>query len=324
MQISLRGPSETPAQSVHACTPAEFRPFGILICASFITLNILTEVSTVEQSVEGLTDYQQAYLRRYPSPQLFAVISWGCAATAWLAAILNRHPDIYCVHEANLSWHVLGNCPRLDGVPYLRIIGSQGHACIAAGEVHGVSRHLVPECRRTWGDKFNAAVVVREPIPRLQSQLALYQEFEGLQVWDIHYLDGILSRTGIVLAPGDYPSRLFVHAANMLNAILDEREVGKIYRSEDLTSNGQALGEFVEEITRGKVSPASAWLEDIIQTGKVNSHAGRNPRRELDDWQIDVIRKVVDPRAWEMYEALGYTRPDFAAGSLGMRQVVSG
>ena len=42
---------------------------------------------------------------------------------------------------------------------------------------------------------------------------------------------------------------------------------------------------------------------------------GRRPRRELNDWQIDVIRKVVDPRAWEMYEALGYARPEFAAGS---------
>jgi len=29
----------------------------------------------------------------------------------------------------------------------------------------------------------------------------------------------------------------------------------------------------------------------------VKVHAGRYPRRELDDWQIVVIRKVVDPRA---------------------------
>jgi hypothetical protein len=277
----------------------------------------------VEQFVDGLTDYQQAFLRKYPYPQIFAVISWGCAATAWLATVLNRHPDIYCVHAANLHWHVLGNCERLDGVPYLRLIGSQGHAYAAAGGVHGVSRHLVPDCRRSFGNKFNAAVVVREPVARIQSHLALYADFEGLRAWDVAYVDGILSRMGIAIAPEDYQSRLFVHAANMLNAILDEREVGKIYRSEDLTSDSQVLGDLVEEITRGKVSPDSAWLQDALDNRRVNVHAGRRPRRDLDDWQVDVIRKVVDPRAWEMYEALGYVRPEFAAGSSGMAQAVS-
>ena len=141
--------------------------------------NKLTTENRVEQFVDGLTDYQQAFLRKYPSPQLFSVISWGCAATAWLAAVLNRHPDIYCVHDANHSWHVLGNIEKLDGVPYLRIIGKQGHAHAAAGEVHGVSRHLVSECRRTFGDKFNAAVVVREPISRIYSQLALHHPYQS-------------------------------------------------------------------------------------------------------------------------------------------------
>jgi hypothetical protein len=176
---------------------------------------------------------------------------FGCAATAWLATILNRHPDIYCVHADNLHWQVLGNYERLDGVPYLRIIGSQGHAHIAGG-IHGVSRHLVPECRRSFGNKFNAAVVVREPLVRVRSQLALYRDFEGVRAWDVEHVDQILARTGIAVGSGDYQARLFIHAANMLNAILDEGAVGKIYRSEDLTSNGDALGEFVDEITGEK------------------------------------------------------------------------
>jgi len=276
----------------------------------------------VEQFVEGLTDYQQAFLKKYPYPQLFYVVSWGCAATAWLATVLNRHPDIYCVHAANLHWHVLGDCEKLDGARYLRVIGSQGHAHIAAGGVHGVSRHLVPECRRSFGDKFNAAVVVREPIARLQSQLALYKDFEGTRAWELDYLDAVLSRTGIKIAREDYHSRLFVHAANMLNAILDERAVGTIYRSEDLTSNGEVLGQFIEEITRGRVSPGSEWLDSAIHTKKVNIHAGRHPLRELDDWQMDVIRRVVDPRAWELYEGLGYARPEFASGSQEITQAV--
>ena len=276
----------------------------------------------MEQSVDGLTDYQQAFLRKFPYPQLFSVISWGCAATAWLAAVLNRHPDIYCVHATNQHWHVLGDCDKLDGVPYLRVLGSQGHANLAAGDVHGVNRSAVPECRRSFGDKFNAAVVVREPIPRLHSQLALYQDFEGVRAWNVEYVDAVLDRTSIVVAPEDYQSRLFVHAANMLNAVLEEREVGKLYRCEDLTSNTNVLGEFVEEITRGKVSPASDWLQSAIQTKKVNVHAASRPRRELDDWQMDVVRKVVNPRAWDIYESLGYARPEFARGPGAKRQSV--
>jgi hypothetical protein len=269
----------------------------------------------MEPYTEDLTNRQKAFLGKHPYPQMFAVISWGCAATRWLATVLNRHPDVYCVHAANIHWNVLGNCERLDGVPYLRVIGSQGYTHIAAGEVHGVSRHLVPECRRIFGEKFNAAVVVREPIARLRSQLALYEDAKGVRMWNIDYLDAILSRTGIVVAPEDYKSRLFVHATNMLTAILDERDVGRIYRSEDLTSNSEVLGEFVEEITLGKISPAAEWLQSAMETRKVNVHAGQCPRRELSDWEIDVIRKVVDPRVWEMYESLGYTRPEFAAGN---------
>jgi hypothetical protein len=248
----------------------------------------------------------------YPCPQVFAVVSWGCAATSWLATVLNRHPDIYCVHAANHMWHVLGNSKRLDGVPYLRIIGSQGHAHLAAGCVHGVSRHLIPECRRSFDDKFSVAVVVREPIRRIYSQLALFREAEGCEAWNLEGMDHVISRNRVTLDSNDYRSRLFVHAANMLNAILEEWAVGKIYRSEDLTRKPQVLGDFVERITGGKVSPEPGWLESAIEAGPINVHAGKSPQECLEEWQIDVIRKVVAPRSWELYEELGYRRPEFA------------
>jgi hypothetical protein len=226
------------------------------------------------------------------------------------------------VHAANHHWHVLGNCEKLDGARYLRIIGSQGHAHVAAGGVHGISRHLVPECRRIFGNQFNAAVVVREPLARIRSQMALHRDFEGLQVFDLGYLDAILDRTGIALEPGDYQSRLFVHAANMLNAVLEEREVGRIYRCEDLTSDTDMLGEFVDQITRGKVSPDFQWLNSALETKRVNVHAGRYPSHELDDWQVDVIRRVVVPQAWDLYEGLGYARPEFAADAAASRRSI--
>ncbi|HEY2845929.1 MAG TPA: hypothetical protein VGJ09_19870 [Bryobacteraceae bacterium] len=264
--------------------------------------------------MDRLSDYQRAFLHKYPYPQLFAVISWGCAATAWLANVLNRHPDLYCVHAANLTWQVLGDCERLDGARYLRVIGSQGHARGAAGDIHGISRHLVPECRQTFGEKFNAVVVVREPLARIHSQLALFGDFDGLRAWNVDYIDGVIERTGIKIAQEDYASRLFVHAANMLNAILEEPAVGKIYRSEDLTSEAATLRDFVHEITGGKVSASSEWLESALQTARINAHASRHAGAELEDWQMDAIRRVVDPRSWEIYESLGYARPEFVAG----------
>jgi hypothetical protein len=259
-----------------------------------------------------LSAHQRALLRMYPCPRVFAVVSWGCAATSWLATVLNRHPDIYCVHAANVTWQVLGNSERMDGVPYLRIIGSQGHAHQAAGCVHGVSRHLIPECRRSFGDKFSVAVVVREPMQRIHSQLALFRKAEGCEAWDLEYTDSVISRSGVTLESDDYRSRLFVHAANMLNAILEEREVGKIYRCEDLTRSPQVLGDFVDRITGGKVSPGPGWLESAVEVDPINVHAGNYPQERLEEWQIDVIRKVVAPRSWELYERLGYPRPEFA------------
>jgi hypothetical protein len=201
----------------------------------------------------------------------------------------------------------------LDGLTYLRIIGSQGNTCIAAGDVHGISRHQIPELRRTLGHGFNAAVVVRDPLPRLDSQLALFRRFQDYEVWDLDYVDAVISRSGIVLQADDYRTRFFVHAANMLNEILGEVELGTVYRSEDLTSRVDVVGAFVEDITRGRVSPDSAWLQSVIQIGKINVHASPRQHRPLSDWQMYVIGKVVDRRSWEIYESLGYSHPEFAA-----------
>jgi len=265
------------------------------------------------QGCEGLSDYQSAFLRRYPCPQLFAIISWGCAATGWLATVLSRHPDIFCTHAANHAWHVLGECERLDGVRYLRVVGSQGLSRIAAGDVHGVSRHHVPELRRSFAGQFNSAVVVREPLARVQSHLGLFHQFDRRELWDIAYVNEIISRTGIMLPSDAYYWRFFVHAANMLNAILEEIEVGKVYRTEDLTRSAEALGDFIDEITRGKVNPSAEWLRLAVLTPIFNVHAERRNRTELDDWQVDVLRKVVHPRAWELYQELGYADVGFVS-----------
>jgi hypothetical protein len=260
----------------------------------------------VEHLSQKLSDLQAEVLRNSFCSQLFAVVSWGCTATSWLAAVLNRHPDIFCVHGANMSWQVLGNVARLDGLPYMRVIGHQGQNHVAAGDVHGVSRNYIPELRRCLADRFNAVVVVREPISRIHSQLALFANLERYQTWDLGYVDGVISRAGITLPANNYRCRFFVHAANMLNAILEEQDVGRVYRSEDLTQRPEELGDLVEEITRGKVSPSEGWLRSAIEMPRVNVHADPHRDPQFEDWQVDVIRRVVDPRSWEIYEALAY------------------
>ena len=282
--------------------------------ASNLAIGVLILQENKNYPLGGLTTHQAAILTSHPCPQLFAVVSWGCAATAWISTILNRHPDIYCVHAANHFWHVLADCDRLDGVPYMRLIGAQGHSHVAAGEVHGVSRHLIPELRRSFAGAFNAAVVVREPMPRLHSQLAHFEEFAETRAWDVSYVDEVMARTGVTLPAHNYRNRFFVHAVNMLNAVLEESDAGKIYRSEDLTQNADVLGDFIEEITRGKVSPDSAWLASAVQTRRVNEHTRQRPRPPFEDWQVDVIRRVVDPRSWEIYETLGYSVAGMSRG----------
>ncbi len=265
----------------------------------------------ISHFLEGLTDFQAEFLAGYPCPQMFAIISWGCAATSWIATVLNRHPDICCAHAANQSWHVLGEVERLDGVRYMRVLARQAYTEVAAGDVHGVGREHVPELRRIFAERFNAVVAVREPLARIHSQLGLFRQHGEREEHDLAYIDPLISTTGVTLPSDAYRYRFFVHAANMLNAIVEEIGVGKIYRAEDLTSSPETLEDFVDEITRGRVIPAADWLRAAVGTSRVNAHARRECRMEFEDWQIDVIRKVVAPRAWELYQDFGYATPEF-------------
>ena len=242
------------------------------------------------------------------SEQMFAVISWGCAATTWLARALNGHPDIFCVHAANTEWSVFGGAPKVDGVRYIRLVGRMGYGHIAGGDVHGVSRDQIPLLREEFGCRFESAVVVRDPIPRLQCQYSLFRN-RKLNVWgDPTYVDGIAVRAGLDPASLTADERLMIHGANMLNSIVPEREMSTVFKSEDLTSNAKALADFVSHITRGKVDARIDWAQQTISLPRLRSRA--DPAEdELTDWQWTVIRHCVLPEAWDAYEELGYQRP---------------
>jgi hypothetical protein len=258
-----------------------------------------------------LDELGQATAKDAPLPFLFCVVSWGCAATQWLANTLNAHPDIYCVHCANQFWERLAGARSLDGWAYLRILGCESPASRACGDVHGVSRETIPDLRHKLGERFNCAILVREPLARLRSQMALFETFPVKSAWNV---DGVRKFTdnGVRLPHDTIVNRLFLHGANMLNNILLEEPLAPVWRSEDLTTNGMMLVRFIEELTRGHVQPELEWAERVARRAPSNRHRAHNAKpREFEHWQIEAVKKIVEPRAWELYENLGYNTPDF-------------
>lgn len=267
-------------------------------------------VEVAEQLFGDLSPLQRTFVADLPTRHSFAAISWGCAATKWLALVLNAHPDIFCVHAANVHWSAMDvTCP-LDGLEYLRIIAAMGAGYPVVGDVHGIARHHVPRLRKLLKKQFNACVLIREPMARLKSQLALFQKYQQFQAWDVAYVDALLKTYRITLPARDYESRLFVHGVNMLNAIEEERQVGKVYRSEDFTSNTGVLGELIDDLTCGTIRPEQSWLLDMVEKRRINCHVGSRPVR-FQDWQMDVIKKLVREEAWDNYMSLGYAKPPF-------------
>lgn len=199
----------------------------------------------------------------------------------------------------------------MDGVDYMKLLACQGYAHRAAGDVHGLQVEMIPRVESAFGERFGCAVVVREPMARLASQVALFQRLSYSRGWNVDYVADFTD--GRVVLPDDsYQSKLFVHGVNMLNNILRERTVAPVYRCEDLTSNAERLGGFVDQITRGRVGWDEDWARRAVGGERLNSHVtpGSAEREmDFDDWQAAVIVACVEPTAWDAYETLGYERP---------------
>lgn len=236
--------------------------------------------------------------------RLFAVVSWGAAGTHWLSRTLNDCPGVYCAHASNLLWTRFAGAQILDGADYLRLIAVLGAGNQAAGDVHGISRHDVPVIREALGDRFRAIVLVRDPLHRLVSQLALFSRYAHDQYWDVGYLSDKFPHIQRLLPTGAYEEWLFVHGANMLNAIVDEVRVSRVVRMEDLTTDPASLVELVSYLTDNTVKASEAWAHTAIALGATNRHA--IAERHLLDWQRRALVEVIDKAALECYRGLGY------------------
>ena len=271
---------------------------------------MITKLNT-EALFGDLDELGQSTSKNAPLPFLFCVVSWGCAATHWLANTLNSHPDIYCAHCENLFWERLGGARSLDGWQYLRILGAELSASRACGDVHGVSLDTIPDLRAKLGQHFNCAILVREPLPRLRSQIALFENYPVKSVWKVDYVQNFIDQ-GVWLPQDNIANRLFLHGVNMLNKIIEEEKVAPVWRTEDLTTDATVLTRFVENLMRGHVRVEPEWAERAVHRPPSNAHSSRKaPTRQFEPWQIETITKVVKPQAWRIYERLGYKTPDF-------------
>lgn len=239
-----------------------------------------------------------------PPERLFAVVSWGSAATKWVANALNDCPGIFCLHSANDYWRRAG-ASVLSGVDYLTLVGIQASAARVAGDVHGINRSDLSAIYEKFGDRFKAAVLVRDPIPRLHSQLAMFARQMNEPAWDVSYLEKSFPHVLAALPTGSYEERLFVHGANMVNAIIEEVEIGPIFRMKDVTKKPEALYALAEYLTAGAVDIPHAWAEQCVRMPPANRHM-RNEAPEFSDWQRAVLREVIDSRAIELYRELDY------------------
>ena len=287
--------------------PLESRAQGFAILAGMAAEHAVTW----QDYLAELPPVQQQAIRETKNPpHLFSVISWGRAATTWLAHVLNSHPDIFCLHASNHVWRDLGGARDLDGVRYLQIVRAMGRTCLAAGDVHGVGRDRIPELRAAYGSEFSAAALVRDPMARIASQMAFFENYAEHD-WGIAYIDKMIEYHQLDLPDQEYPTKFFVHAVNMLNAIDEEVRICKVFRQEDITTDPMSLKALVAELTAGKVSPTEAWYEQAVGTRPINVFPRTRPILVPQDWQLHVLRKVVTPSAWKIYEELGYPVPAF-------------
>lgn len=246
---------------------------------------------------------RSAWLREYPPPPLFSVVSWGYATTSWIARALNSHPDVFCVHDGVEGLKRASRCSPLSAQDYLEAIGSMGSTYKAAGDVRGVTLTSLPALRAAF-PRFEAAVVVREPLARFLAHTAAVDRWAPARIWDLSEIDAVCVERGLP-RPRTYRERLWVHAAQSLNAIVDE-SAERVFRCEDLMSSAEHLAGFVSHLTGGEIEDLG-WAADAV--GRAANSSGPAMRSELTHAQLAVLRAMVKPEAWAHYESLGYEIP---------------
>lgn len=267
-------------------------------------------MTTIADTVNPLVGITPAQLGASPE-HVFAVVTWGAAASMWAAKALNSHPEILCRHAGNLALQQVGADEPLDGADYLWTLVREGGAYRVVGDVHGMARWTVQGAREAFGENLSVAVLVREPMARLASELSHFDRVSPVEPFDLEYVHALVAEHELELPDDSYRTLLFVHGANMLNAIVEEHEEGRVFRAEDITGSAEGFRAFVDHLTAGKLEIADDWVDAVMRMPRVNKHGTRHGA--FAPWQTDVLRRVVREEAWTLYESLGYTRHGLAS-----------
>lgn len=252
-----------------------------------------------------MNEQQRLVVEEYPAPHMFSIISWGCAATGWIARTLTSHPEVLCVHALNSTWAIFSGQPPLCGVDYMRALGVLGTGNAAAGDIHGIRRGEVPALKAAFPG-LGLAVVVREPAARLRSVLAL---------WERHNWRGMSASQGAIgaiAAEGRDPAELShrelleVTAALHLDEIVEEIKLGPIFRSEDITKDPDALRSLVAAVAN--VDSDRAWAEAAVVRPAQNQHQRHGS--PIEARVRDLIDRYVSADAVRHYRSLGYSVGD--------------
>lgn len=257
-----------------------------------------------------LTPFQAAISEMYATPRLFGVVTWGAAGSHWLAATLNRIPDLLCLHDGRYPLRLLHGGEPVDEVAWFRMLDILGSGHLAAGDVHGIDRARVPQLRETFGERIAFSVVVRAPRPRLASQFRLFRQHARFGAWDVSWAREIADRHALDLPDREDATLLDVHGINMLNAIVEEVRVGPIFRMEDLVSDPAALGRLVDHLTGGEVRPGPGLLETLVERPPTNAHGDAAEPAPFAPWHQDTLDALLLPEARRAYLALGYAEED--------------
>ena len=229
--------------------------------------------------------------------------------------MLNGHPEVFCIHALRYCVDVNdGIAGRLDDVQVLSAVERMGAGLRLAGEVHGLARTSVPQLQgqvrqtlslRRTGARAGAAAAVAACTVRHAQLLA-----EGVAQHGVCRLPGGLPRVAGQVR--SYERLMFVHAVNMLNAVLEEQELFPLYRLEDLSTNPTALHGFIDHLSGGCIDVDDAFLAWAQKSGIAEFACGARWQgpRPFEDWQLDVIRAILRPEAVEAYQGLGYEIPD--------------
>lgn len=247
-------------------------------------------------------DVKELYLKydHYERAELFFIVSWGASGSKYIQEIINKCCiNVFCFHGGLNYIRDFFGISEVDiecYAAYLSMIGSGLSYC---GDIHSLDSSHVQTLLQN-GYRFKTASLVRDPFPRLVSQFGLFRRKEQYyKIMDLSYVDKFAKDCKLNVKSLHYRDRLIMHGINMLNKIIEEVQLFKVFRIEDLTAQRE-----IENFMKFLMPEVGVKQFDALDS-RVNSHACPG---DLESWELkfDHVSGVLRPDAIELYKAFGY------------------